>query len=245
MSDNWAVVPLLEGTGYSSSCTLLTRGAHRVIVDTGLSVQESDLVRALRRNGLEPADVTLVVNTHLHVDHCGNNLLFPRAAICLSREEHRWTLDFYAAIFAAREPERAAEAFYPELASYGLKARTIRNVTRMARALWDPARLGVEDRFRWLESAELPAGLEALPTPGHTPHHVSIRVAAGEPVVLAGDAVLHEDAEAQVRTMVPWSRAASEATREALLARGERIVPGHGPAFTPLAKKGRGAFSLP
>ncbi len=235
MSDNWTVQPLLVGTGYSSSCTLLISRMHRVIVDTGLSLQESDLVRALRAKGLEPADIDLVVNTHLHVDHCGNNTLFPRAAICLSREERRWTLAFYAAIFAARAPELAAQEFYPELASHGLKARTIRNVTRMARALWDPVRLGAEDRFRWLETADLPAGLEVLPTPGHTPHHVSIRVAAAEPVVVAGDAVLHEDAEAQVHTMIPYARAQYLATREALLARGERIVPGHGPAFRPVA----------
>ena len=74
-----------------------------------------------------------------------------------------------------------------------------------------------------------------LPTPGHTPHHVSLRVAAvgGRDVIVAGDAVLNEDPAARTRTMVPYARAQFAATREALLALGLPIVPGHGPAFDP------------
>jgi len=72
-----------------------------------------------------------------------------------------------------------------------------------------------------------------LPTPGHTPHHLSIRVEAPEPVIVAGDAVLAEDADAKVKTMIPFSRAQFAATRQALIDRGGTIVPGHGPVFQP------------
>src|SRR5206468_2469836 len=68
VSSVWRVEPLLEGTSYSSSCTLVTNSSHRVVIDTGLSIQERSLLDALRARGLDPADVDLVVNTHLHVD---------------------------------------------------------------------------------------------------------------------------------------------------------------------------------
>jgi N-acyl homoserine lactone hydrolase len=228
----WRVELLLEGTPYSSSVTLVENGQHRVLVDTSLSLQARALTAALAARGLEPADIDLIINTHLHVDHCGNNAVFPRAAIFLSRDEWQWTSAFYAAIFASRTPERVAPAFYPELPSYQLPARTIRSVARMARLLWSAEHLGSSDRFRWLETTNLPAGLEVVSTPGHTPHHVSIRVASAG-VVLAGDAVLAEDVDARVRTMIPHSRDQYLKTREALLRAGEAIVPGHGRLFQP------------
>ncbi len=233
MSSPWTVDPLLEGSGYSSTCTLLTSGDHRVIVDTGLSIQGDALLDALAARRLDPADIDLVINTHLHVDHCGNNALFARAAIYMSRDESRWTLAFYDALFHSRTPERVVAEFYPEASARDLQPRTVRNVTRLARLFWSVSRLGDERQIRWTETAALPDGLEILPTPGHTPHHLSIRVAALEPVVVAGDAVLSEDAEAAVRTMIPHSRERFLATRQALVDRGERIVPGHGRPFVP------------
>ncbi len=233
MPEAWTVEPLLEGSAYSSSCTLVSCRTQRVVIDTGLSLQERHLVRALRAKGLQPADIDLVINTHLHVDHCGNNVVFPRAVVCLSREEWRWMSSFYAALFASRTPEQVVAEFYPEAASYRLPVRIIRNVTGMARRLWNPARLGPESRLRWLETHDLPAGLEVLATAGHTPNHVSIRVAAGSPVIVAGDAVLAADIEARVHTMIPHSRAQALASRAALIGRGEPIVPGHGAMFRP------------
>jgi glyoxylase-like metal-dependent hydrolase (beta-lactamase superfamily II) len=227
------VEPLLEGSGYSSTCTLLTSGDHRVVVDTGLSIQEDALVEALADRGLVPSDIDIVINTHLHVDHCGNNAIFARAAVYMSRDESRWTLAFYDALFHSRTPERVVAEFYPEASARDLEPRTVRNVTRLARLFWSVPRLGDEPRIRWIETSDLPNGLEILSTPGHTPHHLSIRVAAPEPVIVAGDAVLSEDAEAAVRTMIPHSRERFLATRQALVDRGELIVPGHGRAFVP------------
>lgn len=234
MSTEWIVEPLLEGTTYSSSCTLLTSGACRIVVDSGLSSEESALRAALDLRGLDPGDVYGVINTHLHVDHCGNNAIFPRALIFMSFDEWRWTDGFYRAIFNSDTPEHAATEFYSELASYDLEPRIIRNVARMVRLFWSHERLGSEDRFRWIETSALPDGLEIVRTPGHTPFHVSISVPASTPTLIAGDAVLAEDPDAKVRTMIPYSRDQFLATRQALLGRGGRIVPGHGPIFTPV-----------
>jgi len=209
----------------------VSSSSHRVVIDTGLSIQESDLVDALHARGLDTEDIDLVVNTHLHVDHCGNNLVFPRAAIAMSKSDLEWSLAFYAAVFASSAPEVAAATFYPELADSGISARTIRTVARIARLMWTPDRMGDEQRFRWLETSDLPAGLEVMSTPGHTPHHVSIRVAASPPVIISGDAVLARDANARVRTMIPHSQRQFAETRDVLLRSGLTIIPGHGAPF--------------
>ena len=75
-----------------------------ILVDTGLDdfmtppefVEETGLEEplsmeeALARHGLTPADIDIVINTHLHDDHCGNNTLFTRADFYIQQEE----LDF-------------------------------------------------------------------------------------------------------------------------------------------------------
>ena len=41
----------------------------------------------LRQRGLEPGDIDVVINTHLHWDHCSNNALFPKATFYVQRDE--------------------------------------------------------------------------------------------------------------------------------------------------------------
>src|SRR5262249_46575478 len=107
------------------------------------------------------------------------------------------------------------------------------NTARLAKLVWSRERLGPVERIRWLETSDLPDGLEILPTPGHTPFHVSVRVTADEPVIVAGDAVVAADPRPRGREMIPFTQAQASETRDALLSRGELIVPGHGPAFRP------------
>jgi N-acyl homoserine lactone hydrolase len=72
-----------------------TAGA--ILVDTGVggpdemlrewrSVTRS-MAGALAEHGLSPADVRIVVNTHLHFDHCGWNAVFPHAPFWVQRTE--------------------------------------------------------------------------------------------------------------------------------------------------------------
>jgi N-acyl homoserine lactone hydrolase len=42
---------------------------------------------ALARLDLSPADISLVINTHLHFDHCGQNAVFKHAPIYVQRAE--------------------------------------------------------------------------------------------------------------------------------------------------------------
>jgi N-acyl homoserine lactone hydrolase len=48
--------------------------------------QEDRLDERLGEIGLGPEDVTHVINTHLHADHCGGNFLFPQAEFIVQRE---------------------------------------------------------------------------------------------------------------------------------------------------------------
>jgi N-acyl homoserine lactone hydrolase len=65
------------------------------------------LEHRLAEVGLEITDVTHVVNTHLHPDHCGGNFLFPHAEIIVQREHYEEAL---------AHPEIPNELFHrPEL----------------------------------------------------------------------------------------------------------------------------------
>jgi glyoxylase-like metal-dependent hydrolase (beta-lactamase superfamily II) len=71
------------------------RGA--ILVDTGVGwptelVQEWNVVNrhaadALAERDLSPADVRIVINSHLHFDHCGQNAVFKHAPFYVQRAE--------------------------------------------------------------------------------------------------------------------------------------------------------------
>jgi N-acyl homoserine lactone hydrolase len=67
--------------------------AARVLVDTGMKEPHpaaADLdprLRPLSEQGFDVAGVDIVVNTHLHFDHCGGNHLFAGKPIYVQRQE--------------------------------------------------------------------------------------------------------------------------------------------------------------
>jgi N-acyl homoserine lactone hydrolase len=73
---------------------LVQGGGKNILVDTGLDENELivppgftedtgleplSIAEALAALGLTPKDIEIVINTHLHDDHCGNNMLFSNA----------------------------------------------------------------------------------------------------------------------------------------------------------------------
>jgi len=68
-----------------------------VLVDTGVGGPQEWLddwrgeavaaADALAEHGLSPADITMVINTHLHFDHCGQNAVFKHAPFYVQRTE--------------------------------------------------------------------------------------------------------------------------------------------------------------
>ena len=91
------------------NCLLIIADGKRILVDTGygdkLSPKERDIFRiqgekrlvgSLARLGLAPTDIDIVINTHLHADHCGGNTVwqdgqavptFPNAEYWIQRLE--------------------------------------------------------------------------------------------------------------------------------------------------------------
>jgi N-acyl homoserine lactone hydrolase len=71
--------------------------AGAILVDTGVGwptelVQEWRVVNrhaadALAEHDLSPADVRIVINSHLHFDHCGQNAVFKHAPFYIQRTE--------------------------------------------------------------------------------------------------------------------------------------------------------------
>ena len=84
----------------------LLRGSRlNILVDTGLDENElftpagfieetglepASIVECLGRENLTVEDIDMVINTHLHDDHCGNNHLFPKAVFYA----HKTEIDF-------------------------------------------------------------------------------------------------------------------------------------------------------
>ncbi len=81
---------------------LLQGQGKNILVDTGLDENElfvpdtftketglvaKTLVEGLEENGLVPDDINIVINTHLHDDHCGNNSFFKKAKFYVHRDE--------------------------------------------------------------------------------------------------------------------------------------------------------------
>ncbi len=64
----------------SSTVTLVTSRERLIVVDTGSPFRLDVLRRGLADALVAPADVDVVVNTHLHADHCGGNDIFTRAS---------------------------------------------------------------------------------------------------------------------------------------------------------------------
>jgi len=72
--------------------------AGAILVDTGVGWGDEDLIRewrvvnrhaadALAEHDLSPADVKIVINSHLHFDHCGQNAVFKQAPFYVQRKE--------------------------------------------------------------------------------------------------------------------------------------------------------------
>ncbi|MFK5980803.1 MAG: MBL fold metallo-hydrolase [Rhizobiaceae bacterium] len=76
-------------TGYLgiSSVVLIQVNSRNILFDTGGYATRAAVRRGLAQLGLEPKDVSIIVLSHAHFDHCQNLNMFPNAKIMLSSAE--------------------------------------------------------------------------------------------------------------------------------------------------------------
>jgi hydroxyacylglutathione hydrolase len=56
--------------------TYVIGGKPGIIIDPGNAAYVASRVSGLNEDGLDPSDIGIIVNTHLHIDHCGANEAF-------------------------------------------------------------------------------------------------------------------------------------------------------------------------
>jgi len=236
-NSGWKVSVLLTGSWRGATSVLLSNRRHHIVVDTGLPHEAHQLVSALEQKGLEPAAVGALINTHFHVDHVLNNVLFPSSIVYATQQSYDWCRSLYSDILNDAGWERVALKYYPETHDYEKSADNMGKLRKFALRWWDVKRLGEPSRFRWIETQPLPEGLESLVTSGHVPGHASIIVHSGEtPTVIAADAVLSREHDEQVLTMIPYNRRQYHLDRARILSLGGHILPGHDAGFLAPAK---------
>ena len=87
----------IDGLEWPVHGFVVTHPGGAVLVDTGCGgpdkvlsdwrVVNRSVADALAGLGMTPADIGLVINTHLHFDHCGQNAVFKHAACYVQRTE--------------------------------------------------------------------------------------------------------------------------------------------------------------
>ncbi|HEY0943378.1 MAG TPA: N-acyl homoserine lactonase family protein [Steroidobacter sp.] len=157
---------------------LLQDGQRNIVVDTGISEKyivnglawgslpaeggQQFMLDALEKHGLQPADIDLVLFTHLHNDHAANSHIFSKATFVFQDEE--WT--------------NALRPLPSQLAKGDYDPNIVEEVLRMKR-LMVHGDLQIDD------------GLKLLHTPGHTAGSQSVIVNTHKGVIaIVGDLCL-------------------------------------------------------
>jgi glyoxylase-like metal-dependent hydrolase (beta-lactamase superfamily II) len=154
------------------NCLLVRAGGKTILVETGYGLKLSDkqiarlsltrleggLVAGLAKRGVKPEQVDLVINTHLHADHCSGNTVTEGDAIkpVFPNAEYRVQRLEYAD--AAFPNERTRATYFRE----------------------NFAPLYESGQMRLLDGeVEIVPGIRCVVTPGHTRGHQSVVFEAG------------------------------------------------------------------
>ena len=152
----------------TQACLYVKAAGKHIVVDTGTGTKlrdkarkimgihgEGGLLNGLAKLGVSPEDIDLVIDTHLHGDHCGGNTIrdadgnilptFPNAEYVVQKREYE---------DAMQPNERTAATYFPMNYEPLLKS----------------------GQMRLLEGdTEFLPGITGIVTPGHTLGHMSVR----------------------------------------------------------------------
>ena len=153
---------------------LIRTSGNTILVDAGardlFGPVAGFLPEALKEAGVETADISQLVITHLHADHVGGaidadgNPVFPNAEVILTSDENDHWRDSGAFANADEQTTFFREVALSTLAAYEGRIRTVGS------------------------SAEIAPGITFIDLPGHTPGHVGVRIESGsEQFILVTD----------------------------------------------------------
>ncbi|HBL74491.1 MAG: hypothetical protein A2W90_20420 [Bacteroidetes bacterium GWF2_42_66] len=159
--------------GYANTF-LVANGNRSILIDTGLKNHASYILSKLKRYGVEPSDVALIIQTHTHFDHAGNTaelkaltgaqvMVHEKEASCLAKG---YTRIPNGAIAYTKFIASLGRKIYPGLAAYQAIEPDVIINEKFSLAEWDI------DGY-------------VLPTPGHT--EGSISVVLENRMIIAGD----------------------------------------------------------
>ena len=186
-------------------------GGNMVLVDTGLGGADATLLAQLSESGVERDSIDLVVLTHIHPDHVGWNMsdgapTFPNARYLVSKTD--W--DYWT------QPEVRAQAPHVDAQMMPLEGLNVLDL--------------IDGEYNVTDE------VKTLPTPGHTPGHISLVISsAGESAFILGD-VAHSPAQAQYTDWSPGfdvdpdlARETRNAVLDSLEGDGTLVASGHFP----------------
>jgi glyoxylase-like metal-dependent hydrolase (beta-lactamase superfamily II) len=190
----------------------LRSGGRTVLVDTGMGAPDGTLLAEMAQRGVGRETIEFVVTTHLHPDHVGWNLsgglpTFPNARYLVPKAD--WDYWTQPSVLAGAEHVR-----HQVMPLEGLRVMDL-----------------IEGEYRITDE------LTALPTPGHTPGHISIVIASGgQRGFVLGD-VAHSPAQTHHTNWSPsfdvdqvLSRKTRHRVFDRLEADGSLVASGHFPA---------------
>ena len=99
---------ILVDTGYGRK---LSDKAYQI---AGLDRPNGDLLAGLERLEVSPADIDIVVNTHLHADHCGGNTLFQSQKLVPAFPNAQYLIQRLEWADAVLPNERTRATYLPE-----------------------------------------------------------------------------------------------------------------------------------
>jgi glyoxylase-like metal-dependent hydrolase (beta-lactamase superfamily II) len=195
-------------------CAAVEGNGKRIIVDTGISdpqwvarlmcpawqAPEQTIDGALERLGWTRSSVDMVINSHLHHDHCANNAAFPQAEFFVSLAEWEY----------AQAPLSTQRVLYNNS--------------------WLASPLGLFDYTLVQDDYfDVLPGLRLVKTPGHTPGHQSLLVNTDEGVLcVSGDAVNSRESLADgVPCGLLWSTEAGLSSVQRIRGLADRILMCH------------------
>ncbi|WP_151632149.1 MBL fold metallo-hydrolase [Noviherbaspirillum aerium] len=212
-----ATMQVFERGWLSSNNILFTGSGETALVDSGYASHAEQTV-ALVRHALQGRRLDLLVNTHLHSDHCGGNAALQRA-------------------FSCRTAIPAAEA--DKVRQWSDESLTYKATGQQCE------RFGFTDTIRPGESLTLgDMTWQALAAPGHDPHSL-IFFSPDEGILISADA-LWENGFGVVFPELEGESGFAEvrATLELIASLDVRLViPGHGAPFTDAGRALATAFS--